>query len=556
MFIQIMKYRLLFFLSVSVLALSLWQCARRGSPTGGEKDTTPPVLLLATPENETTGFQGKKIRLVFDEYVVTKDLRKQLIISPPMNSFPDIHPSYASKKLDITIIDTLKPNTTYVLNFGNSIQDFNENNPLADFKYVFSTGSSIDTLWYEGDVADAFMPTAERSVTLMLYPYDEQYSDSLVYKGKPMYVTNTLDSLSSFTFEYLKEGKYKLVALKDKDNNYLFNPREEKIAFLTEPISVHDLKGKTQGIYPKLRLFREKLPYKAQRPTQASLNRISFGFEGGTQSVTIRQIAPTTPDFAFTVTKEPNKDTLNLWYSPKQKDSLVFTIAHEQKIDTFRVRLREGKDMKADSLRIEAAFGNELPLNKPFTFKSNIPLTKIDSTRIKVTKSKDSSAVAVPFNTKRDSERLTYSLLFSKKHDESYAIEALPGAFTDFFGATNDTLKMKVQTKKEDEVATFKLNLTASPDMQYPIILQLTDEKATEVIEELFIEKAQTQYLFSNLAPSKYRLRLIEDRNSNGKWDTGDFLQQRQPERVWYFGAVLELRANWEVEEQWEIKKE
>ena len=142
---------------------------------------------------------------------------------------------------------------------------------------MFSTGSTIDTLWYEGDIADALQPQPDRFVTLMLYPFNEQYKDSVVYKGRPMYVTNTLDTLSNFTFEYLKEGKYKLVALKDKGNDYQFNPREDKIAFLEEPITVQDLKGKMQGKYPKLRLFKEILPYKAQRPNQVSLNRISFG---------------------------------------------------------------------------------------------------------------------------------------------------------------------------------------------------------------------------------------------------------------------------------------
>ena len=173
-----MKHRLPILLLILTIALSLWQCARRGSPTGGDKDTTPPVLLQAFPPSGTTNFSGKHIRLSFDEFVVTKDLRKQLIISPPMNTFPIISPTSASRRLDISLLDTLKPNTTYVLNFGNSIQDYNEGNPYTDFKYVFSTGATIDSLWYEGDVTDALLPEADLSVTLMLYPYNEQYKDS------------------------------------------------------------------------------------------------------------------------------------------------------------------------------------------------------------------------------------------------------------------------------------------------------------------------------------------------------------------------------------------
>ena len=178
-----MKHRFPILLTIFI-ALLLWQCARRGSPTGGPKDTTAPVLLQSVPRSGAMKFHGKKIRLQFDEFVVTKDVRKQLIISPPMKTFPTISPTSASKWLEINIIDTLKPNTTYVLNFGNSIQDYNEGNPLPDFKYVFSTGDALDSLWYEGDIADAIAPKPDNFVTVMLYPYNEQYNDSLVYKTR------------------------------------------------------------------------------------------------------------------------------------------------------------------------------------------------------------------------------------------------------------------------------------------------------------------------------------------------------------------------------------
>ena len=552
-----MKHRLPILLLIFTIALSLWQCARRGSPTGGDKDTTPPVLLQAFPPSGTTNFSGKHIRLSFDEFVVTKDLRKQLIISPPMNTFPIISPTSASHKLDISLLDTLKPNTTYVLNFGNSIQDYNEGNPYTDFKYVFSTGATIDSLWYEGDVTDALMPEADLSVTLMLYPYNEQYKDSLVYKHKPTYVTTTLDSLHSFVFEFLKEGKYKLIALKDKGGDYLFNPKDDKIAFLSEPITVEDLKGKPQGAYPKLRLFKEELPYKAHRPTQTAANRISFGFDGGTKGVTITPISPTTPDFRYTVAKDAKKDTLHFWYQPRQKDSLVFTVAHQQRVDTFRLRLKEGKDVKPDSLQIESTFSGDLPMYKDFAFRSNIPLTKVDPAKIKILQGKDSLAKAIPFKAVLDSTQLQYTLLFDKKNDEQYRIEALPHAMTDYFGATNDTLNIKLSTKKAEDLAVFKLHLsTEAVKLNYPLLLQLTSEKATEVLQELYIEKPQAEYVFANVNPAKLRLRLIEDRNGNRRWDTGNFLQQRQPERVWYFPPIVELRANWEVEETWHLKDE
>ncbi len=546
-----MKYRIPLIITLLLLSLSLWQCARRGSPTGGPKDTTPPVLLQTTPSSGAVKFKSKKIRLLFDEFVVTKDVRKQLIISPPMKTFPIISPTSASKWLEINIVDTLKPNTTYVLNFGNSIQDYNEGNPISDFKYVFSTGNSLDSLWYEGDIADAINPEPDHFVSVMLYPYDSQYNDSLVYKTPPSYITNTLDSLDSFVLEYLKEGKYKLIALKEKNPNYLFNPKEDKIAFIEEPITVQDLKGNPQGVYPKLRLFKEIPPYKAHRPSQVAGNRILFGFEGKTDSITIKPISPTSPDFKYTIAKDPKKDTLNLWYTPKQKDSLVFTVARNQKIDTFKVRLKE---MKNDSLRLESIYSGDLPMYKDFGFKSNIPIAKVDPSKIKVLAGKDSSAVSIPFKTKLDPNQLEYYLLFDKKNDEHYRIEALPHAITDFFGKTNDSIKVNLHTKKIEDLAIFKLHLkTDEKNLKYPLILQLTNEKATEVVRELYIEKPQETYLLQHITPNKFRLRLIEDKNANAKWDTGNFLKHQQPERLWYFPSTIELRANWEVEETWNL---
>ena len=184
-------------------------------------------------------------------------------------------------------------------------------------------------------------------------------------------------------------------------------------------------------------------------------------------------------------------------------------------------------------------------------------MVKVDSSKIKIFKGKDSIPQALPFKAQLNEHRLEYYLDFDKKHDETYRIEVLPHAMTDFFGHTNDTLKLNFRTKKQEDLAIFKVHLkTDETQLTYPVLLQLTNEKATEVMQEQYIEKPLAEYLFENVVPSKYRLRLIEDRNANRQWDTGNFLQQLQPERVWYFPALIELRANWEVEENWELKHE
>ncbi|CEN33469.1 conserved hypothetical protein [Capnocytophaga cynodegmi] len=518
-----------------------WQCARRGSPTGGPKDEKPPVLLFADPKSGVTQFNRNKIRLIFDEFVVIKDLRKQLIISPPMENFPIISPMSASKKLDISILDTLKPNTTYVFNFGSSIQDYNEGNPYSDFKYVFSTGNFVDSLKIKGKIRDAYKPKPDNFVTIMLYEYNENYKDSLVYKDKPTYVTNTLDSLETFELNYLRKGKYILVALKDKNSNYRFDQKEDKIAFWNEPISVED--NDTLPSY-ELTLFKEILNYKPARPTQVSENRISFGFEGSTDSVQIKPISPVKGDFKYIISKEPKKDTLNFWFSPKQSDSLLFAVQKSQKIDTFKVRL---KNMKPDSLLISNSFSGELPMGKNFAWRSNIPILKVDTTKIKVF---DKDSLQLPFKTNLDKEKLEYSLLFDKKYNTSYRIEALPEAITDFFGNTNDTLRVNLKTKKLEDYSILKL--TIKEELQFPVILQLTNEKGDKTESELYFETAQKEYVFENINPGKYKIRIIEDKNKNKIWDTGNFLERIQPERILYYPNLVELRANWEVEEVWD----
>ena len=167
-------------------------CANRGSPTGGIKDIIPPQILRTIPENYSVNFDAKEIRIYFNEYVKFKDLNKQLIISPPMENTPEITPlGLPQKYVSVKILDTLKPNTTYAINFGTSIVDNNEGNPLSYFRYVFSTGNVIDSLSLKGYVKDALERKADDFVSVVLYEIDSAYTDSVVFKSKPRYVTNT-----------------------------------------------------------------------------------------------------------------------------------------------------------------------------------------------------------------------------------------------------------------------------------------------------------------------------------------------------------------------------
>ena len=191
-----------------LMGLALWQCAKRGNPSGGPKDVTPPELIRTEPENFSTNFEAQQIRLYFDEFIKLKDVQDQLIVSPPLKYPPEITPlGGASKYIQIIIKDTLQENTTYTFNFGQSITDNNEGNPNSFLSYVFSTGDYIDSLTLSGAVKDAFNRKADQFISVMLYELDTAYTDSTIYKNPPNYITNTLDSVPFFELRNLKAGK-------------------------------------------------------------------------------------------------------------------------------------------------------------------------------------------------------------------------------------------------------------------------------------------------------------------------------------------------------------
>lgn len=208
-------------------------CAQIGMPTGGPRDTIPPVLINANPPNKTLRFEGKRIVFTFDEYVHLQDVQKQLVVSPVPNIIPNI--TSKLKTVTITMRDTLKPNTTYSFQFGNSIQDIDENNPIHNFTYVFSTGTHIDSLTFEGKVEMAETGRADSTLIVMLY---NNLGDSAVYKQKPRYIA-TLDSLGRFKFRYLAEGTYNVFALGDEGGQKMYNNPSETFAFADSPVHIN-----------------------------------------------------------------------------------------------------------------------------------------------------------------------------------------------------------------------------------------------------------------------------------------------------------------------------
>lgn len=520
----------------------MMSCAKRGNITGGLKDTLAPVLRSSSPENFSTNFKADKIILTFDEYVKLKNANKQLIISPPMKNQPIITPSNASKFINIKILDTLQPNTTYNLNFGQTIEDNNEGNPYNQFKYVFSTGPYIDSLAIQGNVKDSYNKTADTFVSVMLYEVNDTFNDSVIYKENPRYITNTLDSLTSFRLENLKAGKYMLVALKDKGNNNKFNPKDDKIGFIKQPITIP---GDT--IY-ELKLFKEQLPLKAFKPIQASGNRLLLPYEGkqnfNKDSKPKIVLKNNTEVLETIVTRFPKKDSLQVWYKPIKADSLLMEVSKENYTKKFTLKI---KNLKKDTLNVTALQNGILHFRDRFTLESATPLIKFDKSKIKLI-NKDS--VAVDFTTEYNEFEQRLYVDFKKEPSQKYNFTFFPGALTDFYEKSNDTLSYKLSTKEVEEYANLKLNLLNIK--RFPIIVELTNKKGDVVIASEYSE-GNTKLEFNLLEPNIFTVRVIYDDNKNKIYDPGSYLEKRYAEEVNYSQKSVDVRANWDWEETFDV---
>lgn len=523
------------FLLVIALVFILTQCAKKGRPSGGPKDEDAPLFVVADPPYETTNFKANEIKIYFNEYIKLKDLNKQLIISPPLNP---ANPSLitpqgtASKYITIKLLDTLQDDTTYIFNFGNSVEDNNESNKLEKFKYVFSTGDYIDSLKLKGRVENSFISDEIKNIKLLLYRLDSSYTDSAVYNTKPSYVTSTLDT-SLFEFTNLRKGRYLLMALEDATSDYLFDPRQDKIGFLKDTIVL----PQDSIVSESISLFEEELPYTFRRGKEERKGKLIFGYEGNAEGMQVELLSEVPEDFKTISLFEPDKDTLALYHSPIERDSLVFQITKGIYRDTSVVRLRK---KQLDSLSVSSTLRNILEFTDTLFLDTNNPIVRIDTTKISLV---DKDTINVPFEAYISPKESRVAILFEKKLDNKYNLELLPETMTDIFNFSHDTINYKFNTRKLEDYGDIQISVQNPSSKQ--VILQLTNNK-DETQREMIVNTSGA-FAFEYLKPQEYKIRIIYDDNRNGKWDTGDFLKKKQPERVEYFSEIQAVRPNWSL---------
>jgi hypothetical protein len=524
------------------------QCAQITPLTGGKKDTTPPKAIRLTPANTSINFNSKIIEIEFDEYIALKDIAGQFIITPQTKVNPEIETS--GKKLKIIFSDSLLPNTTYKLAFGNAITDINESNVLQNFEYIFSTGTSIDSLKLSGQVNYAFDKNAAAQILVGLY--DINSKDSVIFKNKPLYISKT-NAAGIFKFNYLPNSSYKIVAIKDDNKNLLYDGSEEQIAFLNEFVNSND----TNTI---------NLAVSKEIPSKSFVKK-SFASEYGKVYVIYNKpqldIINVTADGLSNYNINNLKDTLTLYYNQRY-DTLVTYIKYEsKKTDTLNIKIISKKTFDKQKSTIKYSLETNIKTTLPYyqfpTFETNVSFKSnnlVDEKIILIEKIDSISkkpAIKIMRNTGWTNK---FEVQYIFKPEASYTLTIEKGAITDKDHRVNDSISYQFKTTLIDDYATLKLKLLFPRKENYLVMLlnskfQIVDERS----ENFSLSTASDKILeYKNLPAGNYFIKVVEDANKNRVFDVGNYFLRQQPEKVFVNTTPIKLLAGWEIENEWIIQ--
>lgn len=583
---------------VFIIVFLFQMCANPVSPTGGPKDITPPVLLEADPPLFSKNFTSTRIRLYFDEFIVIKDLLNQLIISPPLYELPDI--KVKGKSLIIDLKEELKENTTYNFYFGEAIVDLNENNPIRNFQYIFSTGNILDSLSIQGNIFSAFNLEPVAGVNIMLYPdnNDTIAFDSLPYLVRPFYLTKSGEN-GDYRLTNLKNEQYLIFALMDMNNNLIYDQPTEGIAFsdslinpwYIEPMKVDsipldtimaadtvlqvdsillDTTSRTDStlINDQLKqLLQDTVPdrfidlalFNETDSTQKLLKRgllkeslIYFVFNTEIRNVRVKSFNHDNNNW-FIPEYNSSKDTVFYWLKNIDTDSLKLEISDNNFVlDTVDIRIKKpqkralikAKEKAERKLQVNFNLnGNVLLLNKPLELTFSYPVENYYTDSLILIESEDTLNPDFIFI---DDIHRRGMINYPWKEATKYQLIIPDSSFYDIHGITQDSIQTGFSTKAINDYGNLTMDIKPERSGQY--IIQLI--KDDNVITEYIITNSE-QLSFALLEPASYKLKAIYDFNKNGKWDAGSFASRIQPEKVAFFSISITIRASWDNEEEW-----
>ncbi len=570
-------------------------CANEGMPTGGPRDSIPPVLVETYPKYQSLQFSGNEVRLTFNEFIVPDQVQELLVVSPPLEKRPTI--LTRSKTLIIRFNEALKKDFTYSLDFKNAIVDNNERNPLENLRFSFSTGDRIDSLRVAGRVVDAFRLEPVKKTLVLLH---KNLHDSAAYRIRPDYIART-DDEGIYLFDNLAEGSYRIYALNDMNSDLMYNEGAEQMAFLDslvvpsmEYIEQPDtLLSGTDSLLVSghihfhpgpifLRQFTEDIfDQYLKRSNRDSRYQCTFVFNEPVRDTFSVNLVDTVVDNWYVL--EPNEkfDSLTLWLADTtmasrehirmelvyyqldslnqpfiQRDTVEMTFA-EREEETRRKRRVRDKD-EEENLPVVPQFdwvtnlsSAPVDLNSDLMITSPYPVAAFDAEAIRLYLTSDSLKRPVPFRFMTDTSAWrTYRISYAWESGMGYTLEIDSAACTNIFGITSKKLVMPFKTRTIDYYGIIKLDLR---NLTSQMLLQLLENNERETVLREKIVSDDQQVVFDYLVPGKYKVKAVYDENRNGVWDSGSFQDKIQPERVAYINEVVKVRANWDNNLTWDL---
>ncbi len=518
-------------INISII-LGIYGCASVKRPEGGPRDTTPPKVLKMEPENFTKNFRGDKIVITFDEYFNIQNESAEFSISPSQEENPQLKKN--QKKLEIIFKDSLEKNTTYVLNFGNAIADVNENNVAKNLTYAFSTGDKLDSLEISGNVFNIGTGKEVLNATVFIFPIER---DTLLGKNRPAIFTST-DSSGYFNLKHLKEGTYKIYAIKEEGTgDKIYQQRTDEIGFLKDSIQ---LTKNLNGL--KIGLFKENPP--VLRILDQKINS-----EGIIQIVTNKGLE--NPNVEIINSKEYNeskilkyglqKDSINIWPKDYKFDTLEIAIS-ENKVPIDTLKFGIDKSTRFNQILTIKDNINNSSIN-PYTGLNlyfNYPLKNIELKKIKLLE--DTIPLQNYTIEKIEQDPFAYRIKFPWKKKVNYIIQVEDDAITSIYDTKNKSYRRQFTLGNTDDYGTYNL-LVKVPDSAAQYILEILNDKKKVIMTNLI--KADTTIALVNYRTENYYTRVVYDDNKNGKWDTGNVLLKKQPEAIWNNPQDFLIRSNW-----------
>ena len=593
--------RLLFF---CLVALLLFGCARMGNPDGGWYDETPPEVIGASPNDKAINVNAKKIRIMFNEYIKVENPTENIIISPPQIEVPDIKAT--GKQIIINLKDSLKPDITYTIDFSDAITDNNEGNPMGNYTYSFSTGNAIDTLEVSGYVLEAENLEPIKGILVGLY---SNFEDSAFHKT-PMIRVSRTDGRGHFVIKGIAPGSYRIYALQDADGDYTYNQRSEKIAFSHDSISptykpdvrqdtiwtdslhIKDIKqvGYTHFLPDDivLRAFTPVITDRYLLKTERmEPDHFTFYFTYGSDYLPIIKGLNFDEWEAFIISPNEKKDTITYWLRDTtlvNQDTLRMEVQYLMtdtlgelitKTDTLDIlskqpyekRLKQKKKEYEDWAKAQEKakkkgqpYDSIMP-NKPLDMKINLqstidpdknilfttpfPLTEVDTSKIHLYSKHDSLWYQSRFLF-RQLNTLEYELVGEWRPTIEYSLEIDSAAFIDIYGKASKPTKNGFGVKSEDVYSTLLITVQGMKGKN--IVVQLLNG-SDGVYKEAKSNDGYVEFFY--VKPAEYYMRMFIDDNNNGKWDTGDFDLDQQPEFLYYYPKSLQCKAKWDLSETW-----